>query len=206
MSNISNKSNNHQLTVKQEVFCQNVVEGLSLSDSYREAYNTSKMKDTTINQKAYELSKNGDITVRINQLRQVGVDKHEVSVDKILNELMRVAFFDPTKLFDRNNKLIPITKLSRDVLAGISSIDFGNDENEELGYRSLKWIKTQDKLKALELIGKYFAMFTDKTLDVTPREQVEKEYNERKKQEATDLLERLANENETIGNEPDFPN
>lgn len=196
----------NELTVKQEVFCQKVVEGFSLSDSYRDAYNTSKMKDTTINQKAYELNKNGDITVRINQLRRAGVDKHGVSVEKILNELMRVAFFDPTKLFDRYNKLIPITNLPRDVLAGISSIDIGNDENDELGYNSVKWIKTQDKLKALELIGKYFAMFTDKTLDVTPREQVEKEYNERKKQEATDLLERLAKENETIGNEPDIPN
>ncbi|MBT5530869.1 MAG: terminase small subunit [Cytophagia bacterium] len=151
----------NELTVKQEVFCQKVVEGFSLSDSYRDAYNTSKMKDTTINQKAYELNKNGDITVRINQLRRAGVDKHGVSVEKILNELMRVAFFDPTKLFDRYNKLIPITNLPRDVLAGISSIDIGNDENDELGYNSVKWIKTQDKLKALELIGKYFAMFTD---------------------------------------------
>jgi phosphoribosylaminoimidazole-succinocarboxamide synthase len=205
MSKSGNQLNGQHLTMKQELFCQKVVEGFSLSDSYREAYNTSNMKDTTINQKAYELCKNGDITVRINQLRQTGVDKHGVSVEKILKELMRVAFFDPAKLFDRNNKLIPITKLSRDVLAGISSIDFGNKENEELGYKSVKWIKTQDKLKALELIGKYFAMFTDKTLDITPREQIEKEYNERKRQEATDLLERLAKENESNGNEPEPP-
>lgn len=58
------------LTDKQEKFAQAVaLEGMSLSDAYRSAYDTSKMKDKTINEKASRLAADGNIGARIDELR-----------------------------------------------------------------------------------------------------------------------------------------
>lgn len=58
------------LTDKQEKFAQGVaLEGLSLSDAYRAAYDTSRMKDKTINERASVLAKDSKIATRIAELR-----------------------------------------------------------------------------------------------------------------------------------------
>ena len=58
------------LTDKQEKFAQAVaLEGMSLSDAYRSAYDTSRMKDKTVYEKASRLAADGNIGARIAQLR-----------------------------------------------------------------------------------------------------------------------------------------
>lgn len=58
------------LTDKQEKFAQAVaLEGMSLSDAYRSAYDTARMKDKTVNEKACVLAKQDNITARIDELR-----------------------------------------------------------------------------------------------------------------------------------------
>lgn len=59
-----------KLTPKQEKFCQEYIKTGNASESYRRAYNTAKMKDETINVKACELLKNGNISVRIKALSE----------------------------------------------------------------------------------------------------------------------------------------
>ncbi len=56
-------------SAKQEAFCQAICDGMNQSDAYRHAFNASKMKPETINNKAYELMQNGEITARIQELR-----------------------------------------------------------------------------------------------------------------------------------------
>lgn len=58
------------LTDKQERFAQAVaLEGMSLSDAYRSAYDTKRMKDKTINEKASRMAADGNIGARIAELR-----------------------------------------------------------------------------------------------------------------------------------------
>ena len=57
------------LTAKQEKFCQGVAKGLSYSDAYREAYDAVNMKPETVNNSAFKLLKNGEITARVDELR-----------------------------------------------------------------------------------------------------------------------------------------
>lgn len=63
------------LTLKQEKFCRNIVEGMSKSDAYRKSYNTENMLDTTINREAYTVFLNPNITTRIAELNR---DKQEL--------------------------------------------------------------------------------------------------------------------------------
>jgi uncharacterized protein (UPF0305 family) len=57
-------------------------------------------------------------------------------------------------------------------------------------YEYLKKIKTNDTLKGLEMLGRYLAMFTDKVLDLTPREVMEEAYHEQQAETARAMLEK----------------
>lgn len=60
------------LTSKQEKFIQGVVSGLSQTDAYKQAYDTSKMKDNTIWKKASELMADSKVRGRYEEL----INKH----------------------------------------------------------------------------------------------------------------------------------
>lgn len=72
------------LTEKQERFAQAVaLEGMTYSDAYRSAYDTSKMSDKTINEKASLLKGNDKVRARIKELRD------EVNTPKIISAQKR---------------------------------------------------------------------------------------------------------------------
>ena len=58
----------HGLTQKQEIFAQNVADGLNHSESYRRAYDTDEMASNTIWREAHRLSRHKRVAARICQL------------------------------------------------------------------------------------------------------------------------------------------
>lgn len=88
--------------------------------------------------------------------------KLEVTKDRILEELARLAFFDIRKCFNADGTLKEITELDDDTaaaLAGMDVIEFGDAGDKEA---MLKKFKVSDKKGALELLGKHLKMWTDK--------------------------------------------
>lgn len=69
------------LTPKQEKFIQGVVSGMTYSDAYRAAYNCARMKPETVNNKAWELSRKGEIAARIEKARAEAAKKAQWSLD-----------------------------------------------------------------------------------------------------------------------------
>ena len=57
------------LTHKQETFCQGIIDGLTQSEAYRRAYDSENMSNETVAVKASELMRDGNISVRIAELR-----------------------------------------------------------------------------------------------------------------------------------------
>jgi hypothetical protein len=57
------------LTPKQTHFCRAVVSGCTMSDAYREAYNTSNMKPATVHREAHTLKSNPKIATRVESLQ-----------------------------------------------------------------------------------------------------------------------------------------
>lgn len=56
------------LTPKQEKYVQNLVKGMSQREAYKNSYNASNMKDTTIDKKASELFQKREIRGRYDEL------------------------------------------------------------------------------------------------------------------------------------------
>lgn len=79
------------LTSKQEKFCQGIVSGLNQSDSYRAAYNVSEdTRPESVNQMAWDLMQNVDITCRIEALRLPIAERIGMGLETYLTQLMEM--------------------------------------------------------------------------------------------------------------------
>lgn len=81
------------------------------------------------------------------------------STDRILQELMRIAFFDPADLFNDDGSVKMLSEIPEDARRCIAGLELSLDEDGETVFRKYKII---DKHKALENLGRHLAMFTDK--------------------------------------------
>lgn len=116
---------NNKLTLKQEKYVQNLIKGMSQRQAYKNAFNTSNMKDETIDNKAYLLLKKDEVRVRYEELAKKAED------EAIMSAIERKKWLS-------------------DVIKGnIKHISYsGNgDEYENEAYIS-------DKLKAIDLLNK----------------------------------------------------
>ena len=81
------------LTINQETFANGVVEGRSLSDAYRHAYNAERLKSQVIHVEASRLAANPKVALRLDELtREKDEDRRMQAIkrkDFVLDGLMR---------------------------------------------------------------------------------------------------------------------
>ncbi len=78
------------LTAKQEQFVKNIIDGMSQADAYRNAYDTSRMADKTIHEKASRLMADGKVKARLKELRDLLAKPTIMSAQERLEYLTRV--------------------------------------------------------------------------------------------------------------------
>jgi phage terminase small subunit len=79
------------LTAKQEAFALAYVETGNASESYRRAYDVRPgTKESTINRTAKEIVDNPKVAARIAELRAPAAEKAQLTLDKHLDDLMRL--------------------------------------------------------------------------------------------------------------------
>ena len=79
------------LTGKQEAFCQAVADGMNQSDAYRTAYDAQGMSAPTVQNSAYKLMQNGEVTARIKELKDALSQKALWTREQSVNELVDIA-------------------------------------------------------------------------------------------------------------------
>lgn len=103
------------------------------------------------------------IQAEINELNEKRSKRLEVSADRVLEELAKIAFVDATTIFDVDEKgnftfTGKLSDLSPEERACIAEVT----QTKTVGGGSIK-VKLHDKLSALEKIGKHLKLFTDVT-------------------------------------------
>lgn len=76
------------LTAKQEKFVQGLVAGLSQREAYKQSYDSKKMKDNTIDRKAFNLTKDGKIRARYEELMNEHKEKALWTREKAVSDLI----------------------------------------------------------------------------------------------------------------------
>ena len=77
-----------KLTAKQEQFVLKVVEGLSKSEAYKAIYDTSRMKKTTINKRAFDLFNRKEIKERYEELMKEVKEQSIWTIERAVADLI----------------------------------------------------------------------------------------------------------------------
>lgn len=141
-----------KLTPKQEKFCLKYIETGNASEAYRLVYSTKKMKPETVNRNAKALLDNSKISTRLEQLKANQLKRHEVTVDRIIDEYRKIAFADIRQLQSAPGVLVPLEELDDDTAGALNSVKLTN-QGKELEYR------LNNKVSALNDLAKIFGMF-----------------------------------------------
>lgn len=174
------------LTAKQQRFCMAYVETCNAAEAYRRAYDCVSMSPGAVQTEALRLREHPAVRAGILKLQAQHRRRHEVTVDKTLTELSRIAFSDIRNVLDwgpavavldidgidgkaEDEDGIPAYKimhglalkaaaeLSPEAAAAIAEISQAKDG-------TLK-IKLHDKLSALDKIGRHLGMFKEADKD-----------------------------------------
>lgn len=160
--------NEHGLSDQQEAYCLAIVAGMSQIDAYRHSHPAArKWQDQAVYPKASVLSANDKVKVRIGNLLKKAAEKNDVTAERIIKEIALIAFGrkkDLMKWGPEGLKLIDSDTLTDDQAALVSEIK--ETVTSAGGTLSLK---THDKVKALELLGRHVGLFSDK-LEVTGKD------------------------------------
>lgn len=183
----------NELNKNQKAFCREYMKnGKNGLQSYMKVY---KCKEDTAKVNASKLLTNTNIQKYISELENEIKEKDLITIEEIIKELKAIAFVDRTRISKVQNNLL----LEKD--SGIKyyepQVIFNDTDNlteEERkiisGYKKTQSgfaIETYDKVKALELLGKYIGMFNDKQ-PITINNNIDNPYKEL----TTEELKKLA--------------
>lgn len=105
-----------------------------------------------------------DVRVKayIAELREKLNTKLEITAEKVIQEIAKIAFFDPSKLYNDDGTVKELSELDDNTRAVISEcglVGVGKGITAEV----IRYMKTYDKQKALDQLGRHLGMFTDNT-------------------------------------------
>jgi phage terminase small subunit len=149
------------LTPKQEAFCREYLIDLNGTQAaIRAGYS---IKGAHV--QAAQLLSNPKVQEFANKLKTERAERTEITSDRVLKEIGRLAFADIRSVFDESGQLLPVHMLPPEVAASIASIEVVTSKvpgGEPVDVEHTAKIKFWDKRGSLELLGRHLKMFTDK--------------------------------------------
>ena len=160
-----------------ELYCLGVIEGKTKDKAYEDAgFKPNRHNAARLNTKEH-------IIARIGELQEVVIDKHGITVDRILKEYERVAFSDVRELFGDDGRLLLPHEMSDDIAAAVASIEYTavtDSDGEVIGQTGK--IRMANKHPALKDLSQMFGFVeseggktinnTQINIHVTPSEKV----------------------------------
>lgn len=151
------------LTPKQKLFkSAYLANGMNATQA---AITAGYSKKTAKSQGARLLT-NVDIRDAIAGRSEKALAKIDFSVDRTLEFVARLAFFDPKDLFEDDGSLKQMKDIpeeARTVLAGLEVTEiFEGDGDQKHAMGLLKKVKLSDRLNALDKLMRYHSLFRDK--------------------------------------------
>lgn len=157
------------LSNQQKLFCQEYLKlGMNGTQAYLNVYKSCKKEETAM-ASASRLLRNVKVQEYIKELQEKVEEKAVVTIEDIVNELSIIAFGDRTEIAKYTETI------KKDPVKGTETkyCDIAITPTDKLSVNAKKLIsgykqntaginvETYDKMKALELLGKYLGMFKD---------------------------------------------
>lgn len=144
------------MTKKQKRFVEEYLVDLNATQAaIRAGYSPQTARDIGCENLTKPNIQNAIATAMAERSRRTGINQ-----DRVIQEIAKLAFLNPIDVIDMDEATIK-GEANRDDTACIASVKMKVIPGED-GNITEREIKTYDKLKALELLGKHLGMFSDK--------------------------------------------
>ena len=147
------------MTEKQKKFADEYLIDLNATRAYKAAYKSVK-NDNSAAVNASKLLRNTKVAAYIEEKMAERSERTEIKQDDVVKELAKIGFAQITDYVEVRNingfeKIVikPTDEMEKDKIGAIAGIKESQNGIE---------IKMNDKVKALELLGKHLGMFTEK--------------------------------------------
>lgn len=151
--------NELNLTPRQKRFTEEYLIDLDAKDAVKRAGYSPK----SAGQQASTLVINPKIQTQIAKNMEQRSIRTRITADRVLMELACIGLLNVAECFDADGNLKNIHDMSEDVQRALSGItlrrEFKDDADKKKYREEIIHIKTVDKLKALELMGRHIGMF-----------------------------------------------
>ena len=151
-----------KLSRQEEAYCQLRAQGENQSDSYRGAYNTSKMKISTVHRKAAHVEERPKIQSRIAELLKPALEKNAITVESILAEIKEIVFSDIRELYNENGTMKPVKDWPDGIakaVCSVKTVESSRSNDDDPVFEFTKEVKLWSKDAALEKLFKYLGMY-----------------------------------------------
>ena len=153
------------LNDRQKRFCQEYIIDYNATQAAIRAGYSAKTAEAT----ASRLLRNVNLKPYIDHLKTKQQKRTEITADRVLEELAKMAFYNSQDFTDDEGRLLSIHEMPRELTACITSIKqrtilSGEDRPDILETE----YKVADKIKSVELLGKYLKMFSDRVIYEAP--------------------------------------
>lgn len=159
------KSEQSLLNIQQQKF---ITAYLLCGNATEAALKAGYSKKTAYSQ-GHRLLKKAEIRTALQQATHKAAEKLDLTAERVLGEIARLAFFDIRKLVDNTGKPKALSELDDDTAAAIVGLDVVNIGNSDAGIGEVLKFKLADKKGALEMAAKHLGLLKDK-VEVTGKD------------------------------------
>ena len=146
-----------RLNAKQKRFVdENLIDLNATQAAIRAGYKKTEYTDTNAN----KLLENTRIREAIDKAMAERSKRTGINQDRVIQELARIAFVNPQNVISAEDGSVR-EDATEDDLACIQAVKVKTMSGDK-GYSEEREVRLNDKMKALELLGKHLGMFTDK--------------------------------------------
>ena len=149
------------LTPKQSAFVREYLVDLNATQAAIRAGYSARNADKI----GSELLGKTRVKAEIQELMDKRAQKVEITSDRVLMEIGKLAFADIRKIFDDQGRLLPVHMLPDEISASVSSVEVVTSKipgTDPVEVEHVSKIKFWDKRASLELLGRHLKLFTDK--------------------------------------------
>lgn len=124
----------------------------------------------------FDLLKKPEIVAALEVARLKHAANTGLSIERVLQEAMRLAFFDIRKLVDKEGNPVPINQLDDDTAAAIQGLELATERSrdEDGNETTVRKYKVADKNSALERLFKHLGLFSKDNAQSNPAEAMSK--------------------------------
>lgn len=165
-----------RLNAKQQRFVDEYLIDLNATQAaIRAGYKKTEYTDTNAN----KLLENTRIREAIDKAMAERSKRTGINQDRVIQELARIAFVNPQNVINAEDGSVK-ENATEDDLACIQAVKVKTMSGDK-GWSEEREVRLNDKMKALELLGKHLGMFTDKVeLDTDMELNINIDYGDKK--------------------------